>query len=251
MRDGPLRVLALGALLAFAVPYGCDRDDLPAERQEGSVGAKGAGASSPPVAGPEPTTPSANPAGGTPVGGAFARAELVPVGGSGVSGDVVFKEVGSLGVQVELEVSGLPAPGDPEEPEPYFAQVHGGSCSEAPRGGGQEPEDEHGEDHHGHDHEHGGGPSLALVRLDRFFGAAPEYADHPEYEDPPADGLPGNIDAPFSVGASADGTGSVSSLLEGAEPEDLTSGGPKYVDLRAPSHGAPGDWPALACANLG
>lgn len=241
----------LPAVLALAVLYGCDRADPPAERQEGAVGAKGPGASSPPVAGPEPTTPSANPGGGTAVAEAFAEADLAPVGGSGVSGEVVFKEVGSLGVQVELGVSGLPAPGDPEEPKPYFAQVHGGSCSEAPRGG-QEPEDEHGGDHHGHDHGHGGGsPSLALVRLDRFLGAAPEYADHPEYSPPPADELPGTIDAPFSVGASADGTAAVTTLLEGVEPEELTSGDPKYVDLRAPSHEPPEDWPALACADLG
>jgi hypothetical protein len=186
------------------------------------------------------------------VGGAFAQAELGPVGDSGVSGDAVFKEVGSLGVQVELEVSGLPAPEDPEEPQPYFAQVHGGSCSEAPRSGSQKPEDDHGDDHHGHDHKHGGGgPSLALARLDRFFGAAPEYADHPEYEDPPADGLPGNIDAPLSLVASADGTAAVASLLEGVEPDEITSGGPKYVDLRTPSHEPPEDWPALACADLG
>ena len=242
-------------LAAFAVLYGCDRAGPPAERQERGAGVEEPGASSPPAS--EPATPSADSAGGTPVGGAFARAELGPLGDSGVSGDVVFKEVGSLGVQVELEVSGLPAPGDPEEPEPYFAQVHGGSCSEAPRGGSQEPEDDHGDDHHddhhGHDHEHGGGgPSLALVRLDRFFGAEPEYADHPEYEDPPADDLPGNIDAPFSVGASADGTATVTSLLEGVEPEHLSSGSPKYVDLRAPSHDlAPEHWPALACADLG
>lgn len=239
-----VRIILVG-LAAFAVLYGCDQASPPAERQERDAGVEEPGTSSPPAS--EPATPSA---GGTPVGGAFARAEFKPVGDSGVSGDVVFKEVGSLGVQVELEVSGLPATGDPEEP--YFAQVHGGSCSEAPRGGSQEPEDEHGDDHHGHDHEHGGGgPSLALVRLDRFFGAAPEYADHPEYASPPAAELPGNIDAPFSMGASADGTAAATTLLEGAKPEDLTSGDPKYVDLRTPSHEPPEDWPALACADLG
>ncbi len=127
--------------------------------------------------------------------------------------------------------------------------MHGGSCSEAPRGGSQEPEGDHGDDHH---HEHGEGiPSLALVRLERFFGAAPEYADHPEYASPPADGLPGNADAPLSLVASADGTAAVSSLLEGVEPDEITSGGPKYLDLRAPNNEPPEDWPALACADLG
>jgi hypothetical protein len=245
-------------LAAFAVLYGCDQASPPAERQERDAGVEGPGSSSPPASEPAaPSADSANSAGGTPVGGAFAEAELGPVGDSGVSGAAVFKEVGPLGVQVELEVSGLPAPEDPEEPQPYFAQVHGGSCSEAPRGGGKGSEDDHGDGHHhghdhGHDHGHGGGdPSLALVRLDRFLDAAPEYADHPEYEDPPADELPGNVDAPFSVLASADGTAAVTTLLEGVEPEELTSGSPKYVDVRATSHEPPEDWPALACADLG
>src|SRR5918998_1281281 len=97
-------------LAAFAVLYGCVGAAPPAERQEGAAGAEGAGESSPPVAEPEPTTPSANPGGGTAVGEVFAEADLAPVGGSGVNGEAVFKGVGSLGVQVELEVSGLPAP---------------------------------------------------------------------------------------------------------------------------------------------
>ncbi len=189
--------------------------------------------------------------GGTKVGDAFAEAELAPVGDSDVSGNVIFKEVGSLGVQVELEVSGLPAPEDSEGPETYFAQVHGGYCSEAPRGSGREPEDDDGDDHHEHEHEHGGaGPSLALLGPGPLLAKMDEYADHPEYEDPPADELPGNVDTPVSVGASADGTGAAASLLEGVEPEQLTSGDPKYMDLRAPSPAAPEDWPALACADL-
>jgi hypothetical protein len=67
---------------------------------------------------------------------------------------------------------------------------------------------------------------------------------------PPADKLPGNIDAPLSVGASSNGTGAVTSLLQGVKPEQLLSGNPKYIDLRAPNHEAPDEWPALACANL-
>ena len=191
----------------------------------------------------EPTTASA---GGTTVGEAFAEAELRPVGDSGVSGTAVFKQVGTLGVQVELSASGLPDPG-----EPYFAQVHEGSCADAPKGADQEHEEPHGDDHHGHEHG-GGSPALALVRLDRFLpGGREEYADHPEYEDPPANELPGNIDTPLSVGASHDGTGSITSLLEGVKPEQLSSGGPKYIDLRAPSQEAPDKWPLLACADLG
>jgi hypothetical protein len=231
------RVLLL-VLAAFTILlYACDQASSPAERQEGDVG----------VEEPEASSPPADSDVGTPVGDAFAEAELRPVGGSGVSGNVLFKEAGYRTVVVELEVSGLPAPGDREEPQPYFAQVHEGSCSEVPRGG----EHEHGEDH-GDDHEHGGGaPSLALVRLDRFWGPTPEYADHPAYASPPADDLPGNVDTPVSVVASADGTAWVTSLLDGVEPEQLSSGSPKYVDVRAPRHDlAPERWPALACADL-
>jgi hypothetical protein len=235
-----VRVL-LVVLAAFTVLYGCGQASSPAERQqERDVGVEEPKESSPLAS--EPTNPSADSDGGTTVGDAFAEAELRPVGDSGVSGNVVFKEVGSLGVQVELEVSGLPAPGNPEEPKPYFAQVHEGSCSEVPRS----------DDHHGYEHEHGGGGhTLALVRLDRFLGAKPEHADHPEYEDPPADKMRGNVDTPFSLAASHDGTAAVTSLLEGVESEELSSESPKYVDLRAPSHDlAPEHWTALACADL-
>ena len=115
----------LCALLA-----GCaETADKPSAKERGARGASATNTGSPVG---EPTTS------GTKVGEAFAKAELRPVGDSGVSGEVVFKEVGSLGVQAELEVSGLPDPEDPEEPEPYFAQVHGGSCTEAPKGGGHE-----------------------------------------------------------------------------------------------------------------
>jgi hypothetical protein len=232
----------LPVVLALVVLYGCDRAAPPAERQEGAVGAKQPGASSPPVAEPEPTTPSANPGGETAVGEAFAEAELGPVGGSGVSGEAVFKEVGSLGVQVELSASGLP-PG-----EPYFAQAHEGDCSEAPRDDGRGPEDDH---HHGEEHDHGVGvTSLAMVRLGWFLGAAAEYADHGEFEPPPDDGLPGNADRPVELASSADGTAAVTTILEGVAPGRITSGVPKYIDVRSPNEGPPEDWPALACADL-
>jgi hypothetical protein len=236
-----VRILLM-VLAAFAVLYGCDQASPPAERQERDAGVEGPGSSSPPAS--EPAAPSA---GGTPVGGAFARAELRPIGDSGVSGEAVFKEVGSLGVQVDLSASGLP-PG-----EPYFAQAHEGDCSEAPRGDGRGPEDDHhGDDHHhGEEHEHGAGvTSLALVRLGWFLDAATEYADHGEFEPPPDDGLPGNADQPAELASSADGTAAVTTLLEGVAPGRITSGVPKYIDVRSPNEGPPEDWPALACADL-
>ena len=223
-------------LAAFAVlaSLGCGQAIPPAERQERNAGLEEAEASSPPA----PTTPSADSAGGTPVGEAFAEAELSAVGDSGVSGDVVFKEVGSLGVQLELKVSGLPDPGGA-----YIAQVHEGSCTEVPKGDDRQ---------HGHEHELGrGGPALALVRLNRSLSGREEYADHTEYEDPPADELPGNIDSSLSVGPSHDGTLAVTSLLEGVKPKQLSSGVPKYIDLRVPNEEPSEEWPALACADLG
>jgi len=39
-------------------------------------------------------------------------------------------------------------------------------------------------------------------------------------------------------------------LLE-VEPDEITSGAPKYLDLRAPNNEPPEDWPALACTDLG
>jgi hypothetical protein len=245
-----LVIRLLLVLVAFVVlaPLGCGQASSPAERQEKRAGVEQGEPADEPQPAPEPTTASAD---GTAVGEAFVEAELRPMGGSGVSGDVAFREVGSLGVQVELSASGLPNPENSEAPEPYFAQVHEGSCAEAPKGDDQEHREDHGDDHHGHNHEHGGlGLSLALLRPGPLVAKVYEYADHAEYEAPPADELPGNLDSPIEIGASADGTGAVTSLLEGVKPEQLSSGGPKYIDLRAPSHEAPEEWPLLACANL-
>jgi hypothetical protein len=236
-----LAAIALACVLLAGCAEKTGSDFSSAKEREPGAGAP----SSESLAGGTTTT------GGTKVGDAFAEAELRPVGDSEVSGNVVFKEVGSLGVQVDLEVSGLPAPDNSEEPEAYVAQVHGGSCSEAPRGGGRAPEDDHGDDHHRHEHEHGGAwPSLALLGPGSLLVMKDEYADHPEYEEPPANELPGNVDTPVSMGASADGTAAVTTLLAGVEPKRFTSGSPKYIDLRSPSPAAPEDWPALACADL-
>jgi len=149
---------------------------------------------------------------------------LRPVADSGVSAEARFQEIPE-GVQFTLEVSGLPEPR-----KPYYSQVHGGFCADV-RGGGA-------------------GPSVALVRLDRLLAKGPEYADHAKYPPPPADELPGNIDMPLEIAASADGTAFVTSLLEGVATEQLSSGEPKYLDLRLPNSKTPEDWPILACADL-
>ena len=57
----------------------------------------------------------------------------------------------------------------------------------------------------------------------------------------------GSIEQPISFGASADGTSSVTSLLEGVEAKRLASGNPEYVHL----HGVGSeDPPELACGDL-
>ena len=186
-----------------------------------------------------PTTSSPS-SGGTPVGPAFARAELEPVGDSGTHGTAVFKGVGSADVQVELDISGLPTK-DPDAT--YYAQVHEGSCSDEPAGEGHE---EHGDA--------GTGPALALLRFDRFLTegaplakAAPLQA-HGGAEPGVPEEPPGSIEQPVSFGASTpDGGAFVTSLLDGVGPRRLASGA-KYVHVHAVRpEGAPEE---LACGDL-
>ena len=155
------------------------------------------------------------------------------VGDSGTSGTAVFKEVGNLGIQVELDVSGLQTK-DPDAA--YYAQVHEGSCSDEQRG--EEHEEEYGA---------GPGAALALVKLDQLVAKTPGLEAHGGHEH----GIPevpfGSIEQPISFGASADGTSSVTSLLEGVEAKRLTSGDPEYVHL----HGVGSEDAAeLACGDL-
>ena len=190
-----------------------------------------------------PTT--ASPAGGTTVGEAVAQVKLRSVDDSGIEGTAVFREVGDLGVQVDLEVSGLPKAGTN-----YYAQVHKGECADARTGG--DGDQEHRDEDHGH--EHGGtGPAIALVRLDRLLSEPHEegeyaHGGHDEDASPAPDELPGNFDEPIGVTSSVDGTGNTSTLLRDLEPEHLSSGSPKYLDLHAANvkHA-----PTLACGNLG
>ena len=184
----------------------------------------------------EPTTqPSASSEDGGTVGGAIAEAELRPVGDSGTRGTVVFKEVRSLGVQVELDVSGLPA----KNPKAaYYAQVHEDSCSDERTG------EEHEEEHDASSF----GLSLALVRFDHLLAKEPGLEAHGGHEHGIPEVPPGSIDQPISFSASADGTASVSSLLEGVEAKRLTSGGPEYIYLHAAD--AEDTPEELACADL-
>ena len=229
-----MAVRLLLALVAFAVLYGCGQASSSVERQGKKAGAERAdmtGASHPT---PDPTTQSNTSAeGGVTVGEKIAQAELKSVGDSGTSGTAVFKEVGNLGIQVELDVLGLPTK-DPDAA--YYAQVHEGSCSDEQRG--EEHEEEYGA---------GPGAALALVKLDQLVAKTPGLEAHGGHEH----GIPevpfGSIEQPISFGASADGTSSVTSLIEGVEAKRLTSGNPEYVHLH--SVGSE-DAPELACGDL-
>jgi hypothetical protein len=179
-------------------------------------------------------TTSSSAASGTAVGEAIAEARLEPVGDSGTSGTAVFKEVGDLGVQVELDVSGLPTK---NEGATYYAQVHEGSCSDGRTG------EEHEEGHSASSF----GPALALVRFDRLLAKAPGLQANGGHEHTLPEESPGSIEQPISFSASADGSASVSSLLEGVEAKRLTSGAPEYVHLHAVGSE---DAPELACGDL-
>lgn len=229
-----MAVRLLLVLVAFAFLYGCGQASSSVERQGKNAGAERADKTEVPQPTSDLTTqPSTSAEGGVTVGEKIVQAELKPIGDSGTSGTAVFKEVGDLGFQVELDVLGLPTK-DPSAA--YYAQVHEGSCSDERRG--EEHEEEYGA---------GLGPALALVRLDQLVAKTPgleEYADHEH-------GIPevpfGSIEQPISFRASADGTSSVTSLLEGVKARRLTSGDSEYVHL----HGVGSeDAPELACGDL-
>jgi hypothetical protein len=220
MRSAMLFFLLAAVALSLA-PLGCggEAGSAPGNTERG--GTSGA------------ATTSTSAAGGTAVGEAIAEARLEPVGDSGTSGTAVFKEVGNLGVQAELDVSGLPTK---NEGATYYAQVHEGSCSAGRTG-----------EEHEEEHSAGVGPALALVRFDRLLAKAPGLQANGGHEHTLPEESPGSIEHPITFSASADGTASVASLLESVEPKRLTSGGPEYVHLHAVGSE---DAPELACGDL-
>jgi hypothetical protein len=221
-----LTVRLLIALVAFAVLCGCGQASPSVERQGKKIGMEGADKTkaSQPTSDltTQPSTPAEH---GVTVGEKIAQAKLKSVNDSGTSGTADFKEVGKLGVQVELDVSGLPT----KHPDAaYYAQVHEGLCSD--EGRDEEHEEEHGA---------GLGPALALVGLDQLVAKARGLEAHSGHEH----GIPevpfGSIEQPITFGASAE--------LEGIEAKRLTSGDPEYVHL----HGVGSDnTPELACGDL-
>jgi hypothetical protein len=231
VRGGFMLVRVLLVLIAVAILCGCGQASSSVDTQENKRGMEQANKTEAPQPASESTTrPSASAEGGVTVGKAIAEAELSPVGNSGTTGTAVFKEVGSIGVQVDLHVSGLSTK---ISNAVYYAQVHEGSCSDQRTGEGQNAQ--------------GGGSALALVRLDRLLSKEPRLQAHGGHEHGIPEEPSGSIEQPVSFGISADGTASVSSLLEGVEANRLTSGKPEYIHLHAVGSE---DASELACGDL-
>lgn len=145
---------------------------------------------------------------------------LDPVGDSVTSGTATFRER-NAGLELMLEVSGLPKPG-----AAYFGEIHEGVCENGQQGG--EPGAEFADR-----------PASATVRLKLLSARGTEYAHG---------GDSAHEDADVLLVGSADGTAQVVTLLQGyGTLDELLSGGPKYLDLHAP---APGD-PSIACGEVG
>ena len=226
-----MRVRVLLVLIAVAILCGCGQASSSVDTQENKQGMEQANKTEAPQPASEPTTrPSASTEGGVTVGKAIAEAELSPVRNSGTTGTAFFKEVGSIGVQVDLHVSGLSTK---ISNAVYYAQVHEGSCSDQRTGEGQKAQ--------------GGGSALALVRLDPLLSKEPRLQAHGGHEHGIPEEPSGSIEQPVSFGISADGTASVSSLLEGVEANRLTSGVPEYIHLHAVGSE---DASELACGDL-
>lgn len=173
-------------------------------------------------------------------GGAVAKVELGPLGDFDTSGIAAFEEVGGSGVQVDLEVEGLPKPGST-----YYAHFHEGRCADVSTDDGYGPEEAHA---HGRV-----GVVLALVRPERLlgWGPGPDYThgtqDHEHSA--PAEDLPGNLEVPIPVSSSSVRTGSTTAVLRDVTLKRLSSGDPKYR-LEVHASGAE-DAPVLACGTLG
>jgi hypothetical protein len=182
-------------------------------------------------------------AGGPTVGEGVAKVELEPVDNFSTSGIATFEEVSDLGVEVELELEGLPKSG-----VTYYAHLHKGGCVYVL--------DKHGDHGHQEARPHGRvGVALALVLPERLLaqGSGPEYAhgahNHGHEHEAPDEELPGNIGSPVPLSSSNTGTASVTAILRGVTLEQLSSGDPEYR-LEVHASGSE-DAPMLACGTLG
>ena len=145
---------------------------------------------------------------------------LNPTGDSVTNGTATFEER-SAGLELTLEVSGLPEPG-----VEYFGEIHEGTCESArsdrepkPRYAATDPY------------------APATVRFDLLSAGDVEYAHGGAHEG-----------THVSLVGDADGTARVVTLLDDyATLEELLSGGPKYLDLHVPG----AEDPTIACGEIG
>jgi Cu/Zn superoxide dismutase len=129
----------------------------------------------------------------------FAKLELSPTKGSGAKGSAAFAKAAAR-TRIELELRGLPEPG-----ETYLAHIHPGTCedeqhAEAPGGEGAD----HHEDGHAHQ-EHSGAIGHPLTPVE----------------------------------SDARGEGSSTTVLEGVAPDELFPGGSRYLNVHAAGSGDP------------
>jgi hypothetical protein len=143
--------------------------------------------------------------GRTPQGGStegpratFANLDLSPTGGSGAKGSAAFAKT-AAGTRIELELRGLPEPG-----ETYLAHIHPGTCEDE-----QHAEAPGGETSDHHD-EHGHWENIGAI----------EYPLTP-------------------VESDARGKGSSTTVLQGVALDELFSHGPKYLNVHAAGSGDP------------
>ena len=143
--------------------------------------------------------------------------QLDPVGDSVTSGTATFRERDGV-VYLELEASGLPEAG-----LVYFGEIHKGVCPTRRQGGGAEAG-------------YAGRPASGAPRFELVSNRGAEYAHGG-----------GHADADVMMG-SVEGTGMVTVGLEDYESiVELLSGGPRYLDLHAPTAGDP----SIACGEIG
>ncbi len=146
---------------------------------------------------------------------------LDPVGDSVTSGTATFRER-DAGLELTLEVSGLPKPG-----AEYFGEIHEGDCENGRQGG--EP---------GSEFADASRPAPVTVRFELLSAGSTDYAH----------GKEAHQHADVSLIGSADGTGQVVTLVQDYRTiDELLSGGPKYLDLHAPGSGDP----SIACGEIG
>jgi hypothetical protein len=145
-------------------------------------------------------------------GGGVTEVELAPMNDSGVTGTAIFTDVAE-GVQVDLEVQGLPDPN-----ASYLTHIHPGTCADEQGG-----EEEHDSNHEGEHADHDEG-----AEYDEGTMAEIEYPLPPIISDP-------------------EGRGTTTTVLGGVTIEQLFSGSPKYINVHAEGPGTP---PAVACSPL-